>query len=62
MHAHRSPQVDGVQPLHMRTQSLTTLGSIVKRVTGTQNQLHLHLLKVAHQEQAQLSLVNTVFQ
>ena len=60
----KSPPVDGVQPQHMRTQSLTTLGSIVKRVIGTQNQLLLHIqeLKIVHQEQEQQSLENTVFQ
>ena len=34
MHAHRSPQVDGVQPLLMRIPRATTHGNTVKRVTG----------------------------
>ena len=65
MHAHRSPQVDGVQHQHMKTLDPTTPGSIVKKVTGTQNQLHLHIQEVAALEavleQAQLLQEKIVF-
>ena len=37
-------QVDGVQPLHMRTVNITPPTSIVKRVTGTKQDNHLHIL------------------
>ena len=60
-HVLKSPQVDGVQHQHMKTLDLTTPGSIVKKVTGTQNQLHLHIQEVAALEQAQLLQEKIVF-
>ena len=59
-HVLKSPQVGGVQHQHMKTQDPTTPGSIVKKVTGTQNQLHLHIQEEVL-EQAQLSQEKIVF-
>ena len=60
-HVLKSPQVDGVQHQHMKTQDPTTPGSIVKKVTGTQNQLHLQVALEAVLEQAQLSQETDIF-